>query len=75
MSDVRDLAELPGVDPGKTGSHGMHSLSEGKVRWDPVQKAVCSKHGAMNCVSADRKIWRCVHAFPSCREALYRVMP
>jgi hypothetical protein len=72
---ILDLAEMPGTDPDKVGSHGLHSVSGGKVRWDPEQKAVCAKHGAINCVSQDRRIWRCVHAFPSCREGCYRPAP
>lgn len=57
MSDIRDAAEMPGLDQRTTG---LHSVSEGKavlVRGKPY----CRDHGAMNMVRADG-LWRCQHA-------------
>lgn len=72
MARIVDLTEWPDHNPAvyTTQPKGLDSVSKGLVSWDPDQKAVCSKHGAMNCVSADRRIWRCVHAY-TCREAGY----
>lgn len=61
MSELLDLAEHPTLDSRTTG---LHSVSSGKVKWHPRQKAVCVNHGAMNCVRVDEhgKLWRCQHA-------------
>lgn len=69
---IVDIREMPGWNP-ETGGHGLTSVSEGKVSWDPDQKAMCREHGAINCVSSNRRIWRCIHSFPSCGEGCYVV--
>ena len=69
-----DIAEMPGHNP-TTGAHGLHSVSEGKVRPDEFGKPCCTQHGAMNAVNPDRTIWRCVHAVPACGEGSYVEWP
>ena len=63
--EIVDIGNMPGYNPKVT--NGIDSVSKGKVSWDPHQKAVCKNHGAMNAVSMDRRIWRCL----TCHEGLY----
>lgn len=51
--------------------NGMTSVSEGKVIWTEENKVTCVEHGAMLCVSEDRRLWRC----PACNEGAYLVNP
>ncbi len=73
LAKIVDIRDMPDWKPSKGdhGDRGIASVSEGKIYWDPDQKAMCRKHGAINCVSTDRRIWRCIHSFPSCGEGCY----
>ena len=59
MSDriVVDLAD--GLKDSSV-TNGANSVSEGLVYWHPTNKVSCREHGAMLCVSEDRRIWRCI---------------
>lgn len=61
-----DLADMPHFN-GAVGSHGLRSVSEGKVFWGGVNKVSCTQHGAMNAVDPDCTIWRCL----TCHEGAY----
>ena len=61
-----DLIEMPGINA-KAGSHGLRSVSEGKVYWTEKNKATCKEHGAMNKMSP-HGIWRCI----MCNEGAYQ---
>ena len=65
---IFDIADMTGHNPDKTGNRGIRAVSEGKVTWDEDQKAMCSAHRAMLCVSEDRKLWRCI----ACGNGCYR---
>lgn len=67
--ELRDLADMPDWND-STGSHGLHSVSEGKVYWHPTNKVSCVRHGAMNAVNPACTIWRCLQF---CGEAAYLV--
>ena len=58
MTRIVDIRDMPGYNP--KVPNGSDSVTRGLVRWDDVQRAVCATHGAMNCVSQDRRIWRCL---------------
>ena len=62
---IVDIRDMPGYD-GKV-LNGVDSVTRGLVYWDERNKASCKKHGAMLCVSKDRRIWRC----PACHVGLY----
>lgn len=66
---ITDIANMPDYNP--KVPNGARSVSEGKVLWMSGQKAYCVKHGAMNCVSESRRIWRCL----TCHEGLYVEYP
>lgn len=61
---ILDIREMPDYNPAVPNNND--SVSTGKVLrlfgtfW-------CVKHGAMNCVSQNRKLWRCLN----CHEGLY----
>jgi len=61
------LATMPDLNP-TTGTHGLHSVSEGRVWPDQWGKPWCYRHGAMNAVNPERSIWRCLQF---CGEAAY----
>ena len=58
MKKVYDLKDMPGFNS-KAGSHGIESVSEGKVFWTDKNKVTCYKHVTMNKMSPDG-IWRCI---------------
>jgi len=58
---MKDLADMPNWNPG-TGTHGLHSVTGGRVGPDRWGKPWCARHGAMNAVNQDRTIWRCITA-------------
>ena len=55
---IIDLKDMPHANPAVT--NGMDSVSAGKVKLGKDGKPECYKHKAMNCVSPDRKLWRCL---------------
>jgi hypothetical protein len=68
---ILDLAEAgPSV---RAGAHGLRSVREGRVWFDPevrfgvVQGPSCQQHGAMNAVNPERSIYRCL----TCHVAAY----
>ncbi len=65
MIILKDLKEMPGFNT--TVPNGIDSVSKGLVFWTDNNKVTCHKHGAMLCVSEDRKIWRC----PACNVGGY----
>lgn len=62
---IVNIREMPGYN--SSIINGINSVSQGLVWWDGENKATCIYHGAMNCVSQDRKIWRCL----MCNEGCY----
>lgn len=69
---VCDIKDMPGFN--SVVPNGIASVSQGKAFWDDTpnrwgvpNKATCIVHGAMLCVSPDRRLWRC----PTCNEGLY----
>lgn len=56
---------MPGYNP--VVKNGAESVSLGKVIWTEKNKVTCMVHGAMLCVTEDRRIWRC----PACNEGAY----
>lgn len=71
---IVDIQCMPGFNP--KVPNGADSVSRGLVSVDltinkyaGVNKVVCSKHGAMNAVSQDCRIWRCL----TCNEGAYVV--
>lgn len=69
---IIDIDQMPGYN--STVSNGKNSVSLGLVELDlkinkygGINKVICIVHGAMNCVSKDTKIWRCL----SCNEGAY----
>ena len=65
MVKIIDIRDMPNYNP--TVPNGNDSVSQNKVIWTSSQKAFCKSHGAMNCVSQNRKIWRCL----TCHEGCY----
>lgn len=65
MPTIIDIKDMPGYNP--KVPNGADSVSTGKVTWHPTQKAMCHIHKAMNCVSENRRIWRCL----TCHEGCY----
>lgn len=65
--NIIDIKDMPGYNPAV--KNGIDSVSTGKVTWTCANKATCSRHGAMLCVSPDRRIWRC----PECHAGCYVV--
>ena len=61
---IIDIRDMPGFNPAVP--NGADSVSQGKVIWFPGQKAWCIKHGAMNCVSENQRIWRCLMCHEGC---------
>ena len=64
MADIHDIKDMPRYNlavPNQNDSVSRDCVLEAfNTFW-------CRKHGAMNCVSQDRKIWRCL----TCHEGLY----
>lgn len=58
---------MPGYNPKVW--NGVTSVSQGLVKWTYKNKATCLNHGAMLCVSLDRRLWRC----PECHAGCYVV--
>lgn len=40
--------------------HRIHEEYKNIVQFDANGYPSCEKHGAMNCVNKDRKLWRCI---------------
>jgi hypothetical protein len=62
MPVLIDIGNMPGFNPAANTKNprGDHSVSEGKIYWDAKNKVSCKTHGAMLCVSPDRRMWRCI---------------
>ena len=65
MTIYVDIKEMPNYNSAVVNTDD--SVSRHAVIRMGSQKAWCIKHGAMNCVSQDRRIWRCL----TCREGCY----
>lgn len=67
---IIDMVDSPGFNPATNQSRGQWSLrdvSSAQVTLDPAaNKPRCMDHGAMNCVNAERTIWRCLACGRSC---------
>ena len=61
-----DIKEMPNFNATAV-QNGTDSVSKKKVYWTVKNKVTCKEHGAMLCVSEDRRIWRC----PTCHEGGY----
>lgn len=57
--ELVNIAEMPNFNI-ETASRGDHSVTDGFVYWNDVNKVCCRKHKAMLCVSPDRRLWRCI---------------
>lgn len=61
---IIDMIDSPDYNPTTNQNRGDWSLrdvSTQQVTLDEVwNKPECIEHGAMNCVSPDRSIWRCL---------------
>lgn len=59
-----DIANSPNFNPSTNSGRGdwsLHDVSNGNVSLDDWwQKPECIDHGAINCVSKDLTIWRCI---------------
>lgn len=57
-----NIAAAPNFNPGANtkAPRGDHSVSGGKIIWDAKNKVCCRSHGAMLCVSDNRRLWRCI---------------
>jgi hypothetical protein len=62
---IVDIKNMPNFNP--VVKNGIESVSQGKVIWIDKNLVTCVKHGAMLCVTEDRRIWRC----PTCNEGAY----
>ena len=62
---IIDIQDMPGYNP--KVPNGRDSVSQHRVFWFITYKAWCKIHGAMNCVSENRRIWRCL----TCHEGCY----
>ena len=62
--NIVDMVDSPGFNPSTNSGRGDWSLrdvSSGKVTLDDWWgKPECAEHGAMNLVSKDLTIWRCI---------------
>lgn len=67
---IIDMVDSPDFNPVTNQSRGQWSLrdvSTFQVALDPaLNKPRCIDHGAMNCVNAERTIWRCLACGRSC---------
>lgn len=67
---IIDMVDSPDFNPVTNQSRGQWSLrdvSSAQVALDPaLNKPRCIDHGAMNCVNAERTIWRCLACGRSC---------
>lgn len=68
--NIVDMAASPDFNPETNKGRGdwsLYDVSTEQVFLDRTwRKPSCIEHGAMNCVSADRTIWRCVNCGRSC---------
>ena len=73
--EITDIKDMPGFNP--EVKNGTDSVSTGQVfygknNWMPdwaLPTVCCKDHGAMLCVSEDRKLYRC----PACNAGAYVV--
>lgn len=67
---IIDMAASEEFNPMTNNNRGYWSLydvSNKQVVIDPMtNKPRCTQHNAMNCVSSDRRIWRCLTCARSC---------
>jgi hypothetical protein len=63
--DIVDIKQMPGFNP--TVQNGIESVSKAKVIWTDTNLVTCLEHGAMLCISENRRLWRC----PTCNEGAY----
>lgn len=68
--NIIDMIDSPNFNPATNQSRGDWSLRDVSTRGvslDPIwNKPCCLLHGAMNCVNAERTIWRCLACGRSC---------
>lgn len=65
--DMVDSPEFNMETNSGRGEWSLRDVSTHKVSLDDVwNKPSCTEHGAMNCVSSDRSIWRCLNCGRSC---------
>ncbi len=62
---LKDIKDMPNFKQSVT--NGLDSVSSGKVFFTKENLVTCLTHGAMLCVSENRRIWRC----PTCNEGAY----
>lgn len=67
---IADMVDDPNFNPASNKDRGDWSLRDvtsKEVYLDPIiEKPRCAFHGAMNCVSSSRVIWRCLACGRSC---------
>lgn len=67
---IVDIASSPTYNPETNQGRGdwsLHDVSKGDVTIDPVwNKPRCIDHNAMNCVSSDKTLWRCLTCARGC---------
>lgn len=68
--NIIDMAQTPDYNPvtnKNRGNWSLHDVSTKQVYLDSTwNKPNCIEHGAMNCVSQDLAIWRCLTCARSC---------
>lgn len=67
---IVDIAASPSYNPETNKGRGdwaLYDVSNGEVTIDPAtNKPKCVDHNAMNCVSSDLTIWRCLTCARGC---------
>lgn len=75
LREITDLIDDPNFNPSTNNARGDWSLRDvtsGAVWLDVATNAPrCVDHGAMNCVSPSRTLWRCL----ACGRACYMPSP
>ena len=72
LAVLLDQVEMPGYNPAANagrGDWGLRDVSSGAVYAHERDVVACVEHGAMNSVSPNRTLWRCL----ACGRAAYRV--
>lgn len=72
LNNITDIKNMPNFNSKVT--NGVDSVSKNKVytnwgKWADTVYVKCRKHGAMLCVSQDRRIYRC----STCNEGAYKI--
>ena len=68
---IFDQIDMPEYNPSANsgrGDWGLRNVSDGTVMTHPTDIVRCVEHGAMNSVSPNRAIWRCL----MCGRSAYR---